>query len=128
MVASASQIHRHIEKDYYLLEHPMEDEIAEQLEHAKRNAHEVDTEKLYRLILMSAINSRATDIHITPTDMTSQVHYRIDGFSIPSTPSRWRSTRASSPPSRSRRTWTSPSRESPRTAASPSTSSMKTMI
>ncbi len=83
VVASTSQIHRHIEKDYYLLEHPIEDDISEQLEHAKRNAHDVDTEKLYRLILMSAINSRATDIHITPTDMTSQVHYRIDGILYP---------------------------------------------
>jgi type IV pilus assembly protein PilB len=83
IVASTSQIHRHIEKDYYLLEHPLEDEITEQLEHAKNNAHDVDTEKLYRLILMSAINSRATDIHITPTSMTCQVHYRIDGIMYP---------------------------------------------
>ena len=83
LAASASQIHRHIEKDYYLLEHPIEDEITEQLEHSKRNAHDVDTEKLYRLILMSAINSRATDIHITPTNMTTQVHYRIDGILYP---------------------------------------------
>ncbi len=83
VIASSSQIQRHIEKDYYLLEHPVEDEIAEQLEHARRDIHEVDTEKLSRLILMSAINSRATDIHITPTDRTSQIHYRIDGILYP---------------------------------------------
>ncbi|HPD21840.1 MAG: GspE/PulE family protein [Desulfomonilia bacterium] len=83
VIASASQIQRHIEKDYYLLEHPIEDEISEQLELARRNIHDVDTEKLTRLILMSAINSRATDIHITPTDRTSQIHYRIDGILYP---------------------------------------------
>ena len=83
VIASSSQIQRHIEKDYYLLEHPVEDEIAEQLEHARRDIHEVDTEKLSRLILMSAINSRATDIHITPTDKTTQIHYRIDGILYP---------------------------------------------
>ncbi len=83
VIASSSQIQRHIEKDYYLLEHPVEDEIAEQLEHARRDIHEADTEKLSRLILMSAINSRATDIHITPTDKTSQIHYRIDGILYP---------------------------------------------
>ncbi len=83
VIASASQIQRHIEKDYYLLEHPIEDEINEQLELARRNVHDVDTEKLTRLILMSAINSRATDIHITPTDRTSQIHYRIDGILYP---------------------------------------------
>jgi len=83
VVASASQINTHIEKDYYLLEHPIEDEIRDNLEHAKRSPHDVDTEKLCRLILMSAINSRATDIHITPTNMTTQIHYRIDGILYP---------------------------------------------
>jgi type II secretory ATPase GspE/PulE/Tfp pilus assembly ATPase PilB-like protein len=32
---------------------------------------------------MSAINSRATDIHITPTNKTTQIHYRIDGILYP---------------------------------------------
>jgi len=43
----------------------------------------VDTEKLVRLLIMSAINSRATDIHITPTNKTTQIHYRIDGILYP---------------------------------------------
>jgi len=83
VVASASRINTHIEKDYYLLEHPLEEEIAEQLEHAKRSPHDVDTERLCRLLLMSAINSRATDIHITPTNRTTQIYYRIDGILYP---------------------------------------------
>jgi len=83
VVASSSQISTHIEKDYYLLEHPLEEEIKEHLEHSKRNPHDVDTERLCRLFLMSAINSRATDIHITPTNRTTQVHYRIDGILYP---------------------------------------------
>ncbi len=83
VVASSSQISTHIEKDYYLLEHPLEDEIREQLEHAKRSSHDVDTERLCSLLLMSAINSRATDIHITPTSKTTQIYYRIDGILYP---------------------------------------------
>jgi type II secretory ATPase GspE/PulE/Tfp pilus assembly ATPase PilB-like protein len=83
VAASPSQIQKHIEKDYYLLEHPIEEEIDQQLEHAKYNPHDVDTEKLVRLLIMSAINSRATDIHITPTNKTTQIHYRIDGILYP---------------------------------------------
>ena len=83
VAASPSQIQKHIEKDYYLLEHPIDDEIEQQLEHAKYNPHDVDTEKLVRLLIMSAINSRATDIHITPTNKTTQIHYRIDGILYP---------------------------------------------
>ncbi|HQI80095.1 MAG TPA: GspE/PulE family protein [Deltaproteobacteria bacterium] len=83
VAASPSQIQKHIEKDYYLLEHPIDEEIDQQLEHAKYNPHDVDTEKLTRLVIMSAINSRATDIHITPTNKTTQIHYRIDGILYP---------------------------------------------
>jgi len=83
MVASSTQIQKHIEKDYYLLEHPLDEEINQQLEHAKYNAQEVDTEKLVRLLLMSAINSRATDIHFTPTNKTTQIHFRVDGILHP---------------------------------------------
>ena len=83
VTASPTQIQKHIEKDYYLLEHPIEEEINQQLEHAKYNPQDVDTEKLVRLIIMSAINSRVTDIHITPTSKTTQIHYRIDGILYP---------------------------------------------
>ena len=83
VAASPSQIQKHIEKDYYLLEHPIEEEIDQQLEHSKYNPHDVDTEKLVRLLIMSAINSRATDIHVTPTNKTTQIHYRIDGILYP---------------------------------------------
>ncbi len=83
VAASPSQIQKHIEKDYYLLEHPIDEEIDQQLEHAKYNPQDVDTEKLVRLFIMSAINSRATDIHITPTNKTTQIHYRIDGILYP---------------------------------------------
>lgn len=83
VAASSSQIRNHIEKDYYLLEHPIEDEIHEQLEHSRHSPHDVDTEKLFTLFMMSAINSRATDIHITPTNKTTQIHYRIDGILYP---------------------------------------------
>jgi type II secretory ATPase GspE/PulE/Tfp pilus assembly ATPase PilB-like protein len=83
VVASPSQIQKHIEKDYYLLEHPLEEEINQQLEHAKHDPQDVDTERLVRLLLMSAIDSRATDIHFTPTNRTTQVHFRIDGILHP---------------------------------------------
>ncbi|HDP24460.1 MAG TPA: type II/IV secretion system protein [Deltaproteobacteria bacterium] len=83
VASSLSQIRNHIEKDYYLLEHPIEDEIYEQLERSRHAPHDVETEKLFSLLMMSAINARATDIHITPTNKTTQVHYRIDGILYP---------------------------------------------
>ncbi len=83
VAASPSRIQKHIEKDYYLLEHPIDEEIEQQLEHAKFNPQEVDPERLARLLIMAGINARATDIHITPTSRTTQVHYRIDGILYP---------------------------------------------
>jgi type II secretory ATPase GspE/PulE/Tfp pilus assembly ATPase PilB-like protein len=83
VAASPAQIQKHIEKDYYLLEHPIDEEIDQQLERSKFNPADVDTERLVRLLIMSAINARATDIHITPMNKTTQIHYRIDGILYP---------------------------------------------
>ena len=84
VVASLSQIQTHIEKDYYLLQHPLEEGLREMLERSRRNAAETDAERLGRLLLMAAITSRATDIHVTPTPKTTQIHFRIDGVLYPS--------------------------------------------
>ncbi|MCD6571347.1 MAG: Flp pilus assembly complex ATPase component TadA [Deltaproteobacteria bacterium] len=78
-VASSLLIQKHIEKEYYLLEHPLEEDIKSSLNQAKQNIRSVDIERLTQLLFISAINLRATDIHITPTQKTTHIRYRIDG-------------------------------------------------
>jgi len=89
VVGSAPQIRRKINQDYYLLEHPVDQEIEAIIEPAKRNPEAaVDVDKLVELIMISAVSKRASDIHFTPTSMTSHISFRIDGvlhlfYSIP---------------------------------------------
>lgn len=78
-VASATMIQKHIEKEYYLMEHPIDEEVQSLQDQSKRDVKSVNVERLTQLLFISAINARATDIHITPTGKTTHVRYRIDG-------------------------------------------------
>jgi len=79
-VAANSQIRRLIERSHYLLEHPVVEEINRMVETLKRNENAaINVEYLTELIISSAIINRATDIHITPTNKTMHISYRIDG-------------------------------------------------
>lgn len=79
-VAANSQIKKLIERGHYLLEHPVAEEINRMVETLKRNKNApINVEHLTELIISSAINNRATDIHITPTNKTMHISYRIDG-------------------------------------------------
>ncbi len=79
-VSSASQIKEAIETNYYLLEHPIDQDIERILNVIKANPNaEINMEDFTRSIFILAINSRASDIHITPTDKSLHIHFRIDG-------------------------------------------------
>ncbi len=83
-VAGANQLHRMIERFYYLIEHPIEEEINSITSKLRLNPNiDIDVQKLVDNLLGSAITYRVTDIHITPSDISSRVMYRIDGVMKP---------------------------------------------
>ncbi len=80
MVSPVPQIQRQVNQSYYLLEHPVDQEIEALIQPLKANPEtSVDVDRLTELILISAVSKRASDIHITPTDKSTHVAYRIDG-------------------------------------------------
>ena len=88
-VAPQSTLNRTIEYVYYLNKHPIAEEIRELIE-AGKNGQDVQIEKLHELIIRTGIDHRASDIHISATELASLVSYRIDGvlqlvYSLPST-------------------------------------------
>lgn len=83
-IASESEIKKLVERYYYLIEHPIDEEIANIINLMTQNPHvEIDITRLTELILTSAVIHRATDIHITPSDKTCRIFFRIDGISEP---------------------------------------------
>ncbi len=84
-VSGENLLRKMIERFYYVLEHPVEDEIKDLTQRLRRHPNiNVDVEKLVNNLFGSAISYRATDIHITPSDISSRVMFRIDGVLKPS--------------------------------------------
>ena len=83
-VAGEHQLKRMIERFYYLIENPIEDEIKSITDRLVRNPNvDVDVQRLVDNLMGSAISYRVTDIHITPSDISSRVMYRVDGVLKP---------------------------------------------
>lgn len=84
LVSSSSQINKSIEKFYYFLENPIENQIEALIEKLKINPQaDFDAEDLLEKIFILAVVKRATDLHITPTKKSLQIHLRIDGVLEP---------------------------------------------
>lgn len=84
LVSSSSQIKKTIERFYYFLENPIEAQILNLIEKLKINPQaDFNVEDLFEKLLILAIIKRATDLHITPTEKTVQIHLRIDGVLEP---------------------------------------------
>ncbi len=79
-VGSPPEIRRRVNQDYFLLEHPVDQEIEALIQPLKRNPDfQVDVDRLIELILISAVSKRSSDIHITPTGLSTHIAFRIDG-------------------------------------------------
>jgi len=78
VVAPSSRLHRQIQRAYYLVEHPVEEEV-ERLVAAIMAGREYSSERLFELLLASAIDLRASDMHVSPTANATLVSYRVDG-------------------------------------------------
>jgi len=89
-IASQTDIQEAIETNYYLLEHPIEQDIERIINTIRANPNtDINMEDFTRSIFILALNMRSSDIHITPTDKSLHVHFRIDGvlqlvYSMPS--------------------------------------------
>ncbi len=79
-VAAQGEIEKLVERYYYLIEHPVDEEISKMVwPLSQRPSAEIDVSNLTDLILTAAVIQRATDIHITPSDRSCRIMFRIDG-------------------------------------------------
>ncbi|MDA8162977.1 MAG: GspE/PulE family protein [Desulfobacteraceae bacterium] len=80
-VGGRNELKKLVERFYYLLEHPVADEIDGIVERARLNPSiDIDIAKLVDMLLSSAVSLRATDLHITPSSVSSRVMFRVDGI------------------------------------------------
>lgn len=80
-VASEIEIKKLVERFYYLLEHPIEQEIDRVIMQLRRDPNvDIDINTLLDHILSVGVTYRATDIHFTPSDITTRIMFRIDGL------------------------------------------------
>lgn len=80
-VAPLSELRKSVEWHYYLLENPVDREIERVQQALLNNPQEnIAIDTLMNNLFMLAIANRATDVHISPTQRTSRVFYRIDGL------------------------------------------------
>ncbi len=83
-VAAEGDIRKLVERYYYLIEHPVDEEITRILTlMSQRAGVEQDVSQLPDLLLTSAVIHRATDVHISPSDRSCRVMFRIDGVLEP---------------------------------------------
>jgi len=83
-IAGMNELKKLIERFYFLLEHPVEEEISSVTERLKLDpGAEVNVAGLVDKLLNSAISLRVTDVHITPSDLSSRIMFRIDGVMRP---------------------------------------------
>jgi len=78
LVAPSSRLMRSIQQAYYMAEHPIAEEV-ERIVTAILAGREFAAERLFDLLLSTAIDLHASDMHISPTPNATLVSYRVDG-------------------------------------------------
>ncbi|NDY42315.1 Flp pilus assembly complex ATPase component [Dissulfurirhabdus thermomarina] len=83
-VGAEGELGKVIERFYYLLEHPLDEQIEEMAERLRRDpAGDLDVGRMVDMLLAAAISQRATDVHVSPSDRTVRVMFRVDGVTGP---------------------------------------------
>jgi len=77
-VAPTSHLARLIQRAYYLVQNPIQAEV-ERFCAAIMAGREFSAERLLDLLLQSAVDLRASDLHLSPTPSATLASYRIDG-------------------------------------------------
>ena len=71
---------KYIQIYYFLLENPIEKQAEELLQRIRREGINNVIQDVIKFIIDSAIVERASDIHITPQNLTLDVFFRVDGI------------------------------------------------
>ncbi|MGQ9498895.1 MAG: GspE/PulE family protein [Dissulfurimicrobium sp.] len=81
-IGGRNELKKLVERFYYLLEHPIEDAIESIVARIKLNpnADDIDVSSLLDMLFSVAVSQRATDIHITPSSISTRVMFRVDGI------------------------------------------------
>lgn len=80
-VGAEDHLDKLIEWHYHLMENPPEKVVEESIGRLRINPEtNIDVGKLVDSILTDAVSKKATDVHITPSDKSSKVMFRIDGI------------------------------------------------
>jgi len=78
VVAPEARLRREVQRQYHLVENYIEQEIV-RIAQAAAAGRDFVAEKLMELIMQSAIEYNATDIHISPTELATLISFRLDG-------------------------------------------------
>ena len=78
VVAPEARLRREVQRQYCLVESHIEQEI-ERIAQAAAAGRDFVAERLMELLVSSAIEYDATDIHINPTELATLVSFRLDG-------------------------------------------------
>jgi type IV pilus assembly protein PilB len=78
VVAPEARLRREVQRQYRLVESHIEQEI-ERIAQAAAAGRDYVAERLMELLVSSAIEFDATDIHINPTELATLVSFRLDG-------------------------------------------------
>jgi type IV pilus assembly protein PilB len=78
VVAPEARLRREVQRQYHLVESHIEQEI-ERIAQAAAAGRDFVAERLMELLVSSAIEYDATDIHINPTELATLVSFRLDG-------------------------------------------------
>ena len=78
VVAPEARLRREVQRQYQLVESHIEQEI-DRIAQAAAGGREFIAERLMELLVSSAIEYEATDIHINPTELATLVSFRLDG-------------------------------------------------
>jgi len=78
MVSPEASLRREVQRQYQLVENHIEQEI-ERISQAAVTGREFVAERLMELLIGSAIEYDATDVHINPTELATLISFRLDG-------------------------------------------------
>jgi type IV pilus assembly protein PilB len=78
VVAPEARLRREVQRQYHLVESHIEQEI-ERIAQAAAAGRDFVAERLMELLISSAIEFDATDVHINPTELATLVSFRLDG-------------------------------------------------
>ncbi len=80
MIATAEEIHDHIDISYRIVENEAEGEQETAVRVTSQILRQATPARIIELLLQQAVQDRASDIHMTPTEQRLRVRLRIDGI------------------------------------------------